>query len=157
MTQVLTLQLRICVEPNGCSCDDQWSSFCWRFLWNFLVGLAPSPRQTEFHRGGNPRIQNDGFFSEKTGNLCSRNVILLTEKNNKKTKKKKVLEKEAEDLNIFTYCHRNWNFLIGTIFSVLFVCLSKYHCCLLVFSRIFTMECWDHFIIAARIILYCDC
>ena len=34
-------------------------------------------------------------------------VILLTEKNFKKSKKKKVLGKNAEDLDIFTYCHRN--------------------------------------------------
>ena len=55
----------------------------------------------------------------------------------KKTKKKKVIEKEAEDLNIFTYCHGNWNFLIATIFSILFVCLRKYHCWSTCFSPYF--------------------
>ena len=54
-------------------------------------------------------------------------AILLTEKK-KKSKKKKVLGKKAEDLEILTYCHRNWNFSIADILLILFAWLRKYHC-----------------------------
>lgn len=54
-------------------------------------------------------------------------AILLTEKK-KKSKKKKVLGKKAEDLEILTYCHRNWNFSIADILLILFAWLHKYHC-----------------------------
>ena len=53
--------------------------------------------------------------------------LFVSDRKMPKNKKKEVLEKKDEDLDIFT-CYRNWNLLAANIFSVLFVCLLKYHC-----------------------------